>query len=319
MPIAGDLGGVLASLFTLYYLGRKKSLIISAVLFLAPLLIFMLDIDPYTDYVGVIIVHFAVRYQYVTLSVYVAEMADPSSRAFFLGQYFFTFAGGLAVVSYFPVASKFIFILTFVLGVGSLVLAIRSPETPYWLALTDQREDAEDVFNWLRGGTADIAESFLMFNRAEEESIVKMEGIVSTVGRSNFLLPLTLIFMIFLADDSICNLLGKITVDYVNFYQYDDTFYYEPYLGTVTLALIFRSMFPLIGCAIFLGFTFIFGRRVLYFGSEVLSLSLFSSYALAPVDMTVPYMSTYSCLICTYVGGKQIPAILAPEVTFNLE
>lgn len=295
------------------------SLIISTILFLAPLLIFMLDIDPYTDYLGVIIVHFAVRYQSVTLSVYVAEMADPTSRAFFLGQYFFTFASGLALVSYFPAASKFIFILTFVLGVGSLVLAIRSPETPYWLALTDQREDAEELFNWLRGGTADNMESFLMFNQAEEESIAKMNGIVSNVVTSNFFLPLTLIFVTFLADDSICNLLGRVAIDYVKFYQYDDTVYHDPYIGPVTLALIFKSMFPIIGCAIFLGFTFIFGRRVLYFGSELLSLSLFSSYALAPVDMTIPYMSTYSCLICTFVGGKQIPAILAPEVIIDYE
>lgn len=315
MPIAGDLGGVLASSITLYLIGRKKSLIISTVLFLAPLLIFMLDIDPYTDYMGVIIMHFAVRYQSVTLCVYVTEIADPTSRAFFLGQYFLTFTFGYALVAYFPVASKFIFMLAFVLGVGSLVLAIRSPETPYWLALTDQREEAEELFNWLRGGTADNVESFLMFNRAEQESVTKMSGLGANLSSTNFVLPLTLIFVIFLADISVCRLLGRVTIDLVNAYDYDDHFYYTPLVGKASLSLIFRTILPILGCVVFLPLTFVLGRRALYLGSELLSLSMFASYAFAQLDMRVPYTCTYACLLSTYVGGKQIPAVLAPEVS----
>ena len=179
--MVGDLFGACICGFCLYFYGRKKNLIYTTLLFLVPQLVFVSDLHPIIDFTGIVALYFANRFLIVTLSVYVAEVAEPRWRAPFFGIYFIGMALGHMAGNFLPSTSKVPIVGCFSLTITALVLAFLSPESPYYMALKRRRVEAEDLFDMLRVGAGDVNESNILFNKADSDRRIRCNGIIPQV------------------------------------------------------------------------------------------------------------------------------------------
>lgn len=312
----GDIFGAGICGFCLYFFGRKKNLIYTTLLFLVPQLVFVADLHPLIDFTGIVALYFANRFLIVTLSVYVAEVVEPRFRAPFLGIYFVGMTFGHMAGNFLPSTSKVPIVGCFSLTITALVLAFLSPESPYYMALKRRREEAEDLFDMLRVGTGNLNESNALFNKADADRRIRCRGIISQVYQRTFIVPISIIFFMLLANNDMCYIIQPVLDELMDEQGTKSMEEEEPAPGTSKFNAIFllHNIFPVAGSAAFLALTLKFGRRIMFVASIGLSLLIFPMLHLSKAMGDVPKVIYTMCFLFAYMGSKQMTRIVSSEV-----
>jgi SP family galactose:H+ symporter-like MFS transporter len=132
-------------------IGRRKTLIWGAVLFIAGSVLAPLSPNVYVLFVARGLLGIAVGFTSVTAPVYVSELAPPQSRGMLIGLYQFALTLGIALadlVGYWFAASqgwRWMFGFGLVPAVLFLFMVLTVPESPRWLFVQNRLSEAESV------------------------------------------------------------------------------------------------------------------------------------------------------------------------------
>lgn len=312
----GDIFGACICGFLLYWYGRKKNLIYTTLLFLVPQLVFVSDLHPMIDFSGIVALYFANRFLIVTLSVYVSEVVEPRFRAPFFGVYFIGLTLGHMAGNFLPSTSKLPIVGCFSLTITALVLAFLSPESPYFMTLKRRREEAEDLFDMLRVGASDLDESNALFNKADSDRQVRRQGIISQVYNRNFIVPVSIVFFMLLANNDMCYIIQPVLDELMAEVGTTSMEEEEPVPGSKDFNTVFlmHNILPVLGSMAFLGLTLHFGRRLMFVTSIGLSLLIFPLLHLSKRMGDIPKLIYTLCFLFTYLGSKQMTRIVSSEV-----
>jgi SP family galactose:H+ symporter-like MFS transporter len=132
-------------------IGRRKTLIWGAVLFILGSILAPLSPNVYVLFVARGLLGIAVGFTSVTAPVYVSELAPPQSRGMLIGLYQFALTLGIALadlVGYWFAASqgwRWMFGFGLVPAVVFLFMVLTVPESPRWLFVQNRLAEAESV------------------------------------------------------------------------------------------------------------------------------------------------------------------------------
>jgi sugar porter (SP) family MFS transporter len=132
-------------------IGRRKTLVWGAVLFIVGSILAPLSPNVYVLFVARALLGIAVGFTSVTAPVYVSELAPPQSRGMLIGLYQFALTLGIALadlVGYWFAASqgwRWMFAFGLVPAVLFLFLVLTVPESPRWLCAQNRWVEAESV------------------------------------------------------------------------------------------------------------------------------------------------------------------------------
>ena len=132
-------------------IGRRKTLIWGAVLFIVGSILAPLSPNVYVLFVARGLLGIAVGFTSVTAPVYVSELAPPQSRGMLIGLYQFALTLGIAMadlVGYWFAASqgwRWMFGFGLVPAVFFLFMVLTVPESPRWLFVQNRLAEAESV------------------------------------------------------------------------------------------------------------------------------------------------------------------------------
>jgi sugar porter (SP) family MFS transporter len=132
-------------------IGRRKTLIWGAVLFIVGSVLAPLSPNVYVLFVARGLLGIAVGFTSVTAPVYVSELAPPQSRGMLIGLYQFALTLGIALadlVGYWFAASqgwRWMFGFGLVPAVLFLFMVLTVPESPRWLFVQNKLAEAESV------------------------------------------------------------------------------------------------------------------------------------------------------------------------------
>lgn len=267
------------------------------------------------DWPFVIIWHAATRSLMVSIFVYVAEVTSPKWRAFIISLYFLiyqiafflgdVFADKLKICNFFCMAT----ITT------TLVLSYLIPESPYWLVMADERFLAEQNFQYLRAGSSSPAEAGELFAKAEMDAADKRRGMMTNILSARFWWRLMIISSLYLADNNVKFILNPGVVNTVVSSSNSSGSMQEEFwkhLGSYDLMI---NIFPILGCLMYSGMCFFFSRRMLYIVPIIMTFSLYLSYYTTTFDGRIALYTVSFSYLFKYIGGDQIPRIMAAEVS----
>jgi sugar porter (SP) family MFS transporter len=132
-------------------IGRRKTLIWGAVLFIAGSILAPLSPNVYVLFIARGLLGIAVGFTSVTAPVYVSELAPPQSRGMLIGLYQFALTLGIALadlVGYWFAASqgwRWMFGFGLIPAVLFLFMVLTVPESPRWLFVQNRLSEAESV------------------------------------------------------------------------------------------------------------------------------------------------------------------------------
>jgi sugar porter (SP) family MFS transporter len=145
--------------------GRRKTLIGGALLFIAGSILAPLSPNVWVLFAARMMLGIAVGFTSVTAPVYVSELSPPQSRGLLIGLYQFALTSGFALadlVGYWFAASqawRWMFAFGLVPAIFFLVMVLTVPESPRWLFAQNRTAEAETV---LKGYTDEAgARAFL--------------------------------------------------------------------------------------------------------------------------------------------------------------
>jgi sugar porter (SP) family MFS transporter len=140
------LGGAIAD-----RVGRCKTLIAGALLFIAGSILAPLSPNVWCLFAARLMLGVAVGFTSVTAPVYVSELSPPQSRGLLIGLYQFALTSGFALadlVGYWFAASqswRWMFAFGLVPAIFFLVMVLTVPESPRWLYAQNRVAEAEQV------------------------------------------------------------------------------------------------------------------------------------------------------------------------------
>jgi len=158
-------------------IGRRKTLVWGAILFIAGSVIAPLSPNVYVLFVARALLGIAVGFTSVTAPVYVSELAPPQSRGMLIGLYQFALTSGIALadlVGYWfagPQGWRLMFAFGLIPAVLFLFMVLTVPESPRWLFAQNRVAEAESV---LRSYT-DEAGTRLLLEDIRISLMTKME------------------------------------------------------------------------------------------------------------------------------------------------
>ena len=132
-------------------IGRRKTLVWGAILFIAGSILAPLSPNVYVLFVARALLGVAVGFTSVTAPVYVSELAPPQSRGTLIGLYQFALTLGIALadlIGYWFAASqgwRWMFGFGLVPAVLFLFMVLTVPESPRWLFVQNRLAEAESV------------------------------------------------------------------------------------------------------------------------------------------------------------------------------
>jgi sugar porter (SP) family MFS transporter len=132
-------------------IGRRKTLVWGAILFIAGSILAPLSPNVYVLFVARALLGVAVGFTSVTAPVYVSELSPPKSRGMLIGLYQFALTSGIALadlVGYWFAASqgwRWMFAFGLVPAVFFLFMVLTVPESPRWLFAQNRSAEAEAV------------------------------------------------------------------------------------------------------------------------------------------------------------------------------
>jgi len=158
-------------------IGRRKTLIRGAILFILGSILAPLSPDVYVLFVARGLLGIAVGFTSVTAPVYVSELAPPQSRGMLIGLYQFALTLGIALadlVGYWFAASqgwRWMFGFGLVPAVLFLFMVLTVPESPRWLFVQNRLAEAESVLK----SYTDEAGARLLLEDIRVSLMIKME------------------------------------------------------------------------------------------------------------------------------------------------
>jgi sugar porter (SP) family MFS transporter len=132
-------------------IGRRKTLVWGAILFIAGSILAPLSPNVYVLFVARALLGVAVGFTSVTAPVYVSELAPPQSRGTLIGLYQFALTSGIALadlVGYWlagPQGWRWMFAFGVIPAVLFLFMVLTVPESPRWLFAQNRSAEAESV------------------------------------------------------------------------------------------------------------------------------------------------------------------------------
>ena len=132
-------------------IGRRKTLIWGAILFIVGSILAPLSPNVYVLFVARALLGIAVGFTSVTAPVYVSELAPPQSRGMLIGLYQFALTSGIALadlVGYWfaaPQGWRWMFAFGLIPAVLFLFMVLTVPESPRWLFAQNRLAEAESV------------------------------------------------------------------------------------------------------------------------------------------------------------------------------
>jgi sugar porter (SP) family MFS transporter len=132
-------------------IGRRKTLVWGAILFIAGSILAPLSPNVYVLFVARALLGVAVGFTSVTAPVYVSELAPPQSRGTLIGLYQFALTSGIALadlVGYWlagPQGWRWMFAFGVIPAVLFLLMVLTVPESPRWLFAQNRSAEAESV------------------------------------------------------------------------------------------------------------------------------------------------------------------------------
>jgi SP family galactose:H+ symporter-like MFS transporter len=132
-------------------IGRRKTLIWGAILFIAGSVLAPLSPNVYVLFVARALLGIAVGFTSVTAPVYVSELAPPQSRGMLIGLYQFALTLGIALadlVGYWfagPQGWRLMFAFGLLPAILFLFMVLTVPESPRWLFAQNRVAEAESV------------------------------------------------------------------------------------------------------------------------------------------------------------------------------
>ncbi len=132
-------------------IGRRKTLIWGAVLFIAGSILAPLSPNVYILFIARGLLGIAVGFTSVTAPVYVSELAPPKTRGMLIGLYQFALTSGIAVadlVGYWfagPQGWRLMFAFGLLPALLFLFMVLTVPESPRWLYAQNRVAEAESV------------------------------------------------------------------------------------------------------------------------------------------------------------------------------
>jgi sugar porter (SP) family MFS transporter len=132
-------------------IGRRKTLVWGAILFIAGSILAPLSPNVYVLFVARALLGVAVGFTSVTAPVYVSELAPPKSRGMLIGLYQFALTSGIALadlVGYWfagPQGWRLMFAFGLLPALLFLFMVLTVPESPRWLYVQNRLAEAESV------------------------------------------------------------------------------------------------------------------------------------------------------------------------------
>ena len=132
-------------------IGRRKTLVWGAILFITGSVVAPLSPDVYVLFIARALLGIAVGFTSVTAPVYVSEPAPPQSRGMLIGLYQFALTLGIALadlVGYWfagPQGWRLMFAFGLIPAVLFLFMVLTVPESPRWLFAQNRVAEAESV------------------------------------------------------------------------------------------------------------------------------------------------------------------------------
>ena len=151
--LIGVMGGAMIGGTIADRIGRRKTLIWGAILFIIGSILAPLSPNVYVLFIARALLGIAVGFTSVTAPVYVSELAPPKSRGMLIGLYQFALTSGIAIadlVGYWFAASqgwRWMFAFGLVPAVIFLFLVLTVPESPRWLFAQNRVAEAESVLS----------------------------------------------------------------------------------------------------------------------------------------------------------------------------
>lgn len=314
---------IISAIF-LYFLGRKYTVAIAHLLHLVVLLhyyIYAAKIDKITDeYYLVAMGHiFAKDFSLVPYLIYVAEVASPGFRVFFMGL-FWVEATAVEREMVTALIEKRInaMIRNCAIVTGfSLLLTVILPETPFFVMLRGDVEKAEETFSWLRAGNTNAVEFDQMIARAE--NITDDNGFMPHLFSRTFILGLIFSCFIVLYSFSPCQMLETFVHDFYVAEKSTDLITREEVDGFTTAVVLSGkdsdSYLRFYASALFLAFSIVVPRKIILLVTYVLRALILAmvSLKLAPYKTLVKIISY--CNIAPTWGLVQLLMILPAEVS----
>lgn len=313
MPFVGDLFGAFLAMPMLHIFGRKVSLVISHVLFILPSVAVVIGLKETVESYLIILIHMALRFFLVVFAVYFAEISDRWLRGIFISSRYFLYDAGHILASHAFEKSTMGCMLVVLLQMMSMGFSVLIPESPYYLALTGQRDEAETQFNWLQGGVGDSDDVLNVMNRAETDAENAATGL--PFGLKTFVWPLLVIFCMELG------VMGSIPISYYVQTSIEHLHGYRPLIEfddivfganrfVVREEFLFLTM-KLLGVFLIA----VLPRRVLYLGIVLISMICCTSYMYAGVNSTVIYQVVTAYKFIVVLGGEQLSHVCSTEVS----
>ncbi len=158
-------------------IGRRKTLIWGAVLFIAGSILAPLSPNVYVLFIARALLGVAVGFTSVTAPVYVSELAPPKTRGMLIGLYQFALTSGIAVadlVGYWfagPQGWRLMFAFGLLPALLFLFMVLTVPESPRWLYAQNRLAEAESVLK----SYTDEAGARLLMEDIRVSLLTKME------------------------------------------------------------------------------------------------------------------------------------------------
>jgi sugar porter (SP) family MFS transporter len=158
-------------------IGRRKTLVWGAILFILGSILAPLSPNVYVLFVARALLGIAVGFTSVTAPVYVSELAPPQSRGMLIGLYQFALTSGIALadlVGYWFAASqgwRWMFAFGLVPAVLFLFMVLTVPESPRWLFAQNRLAEADSVLK----SYTDEAGAMLLLEDIRISLMTKME------------------------------------------------------------------------------------------------------------------------------------------------
>jgi sugar porter (SP) family MFS transporter len=158
-------------------IGRRKTLVWGAILFILGSILAPLSPNVYVLFVARALLGIAVGFTSVTAPVYVSELAPPQSRGMLIGLYQFALTSGIALadlVGYWFAASqgwRWMFAFGLVPAVLFLFMVLTVPESPRWLFAQNRLAEAASVLK----SYTDEAGATLLLEDIRVSLMTKME------------------------------------------------------------------------------------------------------------------------------------------------
>lgn len=304
--------GALLSAFSSYFFGRKRTLNFINIMLLGCLMIFISNAPLKLEWPFVILWHAATRSLMVCIIVYVAEATNPKWRAFIISLYFLIYQIAFFLGDVFIEKFKIANFVCMASVTTTLVFSYLIPESPYWLVMADERVVAEQNFQYLRAGGSSLAEAGELFSKAEADAADKRRGIAANIFSARFWWRLMIISSLYLADNNIKFILNPGVLNTVASSSYSMEDEFRKHFSSYDLMI---NIFPVVGCLMYSGMCFFFSRRMLYLVPIIMTFSLYLSYYTTTFDGRIALYTVSFSYLFKYIGGDQIPRIMAAEVS----